>query len=873
MKNKHYIFGQELEGAEISIEDANKYFFDEYLLEKSTEFLRTPIDSILGVIDRAGKIFISNEKPYYDACMEELPSLLGYAPKMVEKAMSFIPGLLARETMLSRLSHLGDHHLLDYNVYKGSGRLLRAIPLGVVTHIAAGNTFLGAIDSLLYGLITKNINIVKMASADRFFPIVFMEALREADTQGIVFPYVAMTYWKHDNMEVQNLVKKNSDAILLFGGEESVAAFKKEVAPRCEVLTFGPKVSFGIVTRGQSEEELSAAAQGFAQDIVFWEQRACTACQNIFIERSDSAEFFIGKLMEELELAGEEYPQEPVGSDAAVEIRKQRELAIWEEFNQQGRVLEGKSSNHTIIIKNSIDLTDSPLERTVIVNFIDDWREIPNGSAKLLKYYMSTISIASQDVESIIEKFLPLGVMRFCSPGLMSSSAGADNSHDGRYIVESLIKFINFENFNDQKLGLDFADSANRDAIMLSRLNVVLEKALKTRFYSERFAGLSLPLNSIDQFKQLRPLEKSEMAEISAHHSDAAFSDEAKGCYIFSAGGTTGLKKYVLYSNDEFSKSKEIFGKGFRALGIGPDNVVANIFPAGAMYTAFLAINKGLEESGCRILSITGNIPNRDILEYFITFRPDTIFGVPAIIIPLAQYAEENNYDIQIKNVVYAAEHMTQDAKTYIKRVFKADRISSFGYAAVETGPIGFQCPHCADNEFHAEEEWAYVESDENSEAIVTCLYKTLQPVVRYKVGDLIEFVSEPCSCGRRSPKFKLKGRSGEKIRISGLCEFYFEDFEKIVRTTIDDGFVMQLCLEPDGVYTRVLLTVETKHSADSAIRANLESKLKDGIPALSMGTEKSFITEFVLSLAAPGSLERVERSGKVRRIIDHRVE
>jgi phenylacetate-coenzyme A ligase PaaK-like adenylate-forming protein len=576
--------------------------------------------------------------------------------------------------------------------------------------------------------------------------------------------------------------------------------------------------------------------------------------------------------MAELEKTGLEYPQEPMNSDAAVEIRKQRELALWEQFNSNGRVLEGSTSNHTIIVKNTNDLSDSPLERTVIVNVIDDWASILQGSAKLLKYYMSTIAIASSKKQEIIEAFLGMGVMRFCSPGLMSSSAGADNSHDGRYIVESLIKFINFEDFNDQALGLDFAKNADRDAIALSRINVALEKAMKTPYYSARFSGLKLPINSIEEFRALKPLEKSEMAEISAHHSTEAFSGSADGCYIFSAGGTTGLKKYVLFSNSEFSKSKELFGKGFRALGIDKKNVVANVFPAGSLYTAFLAINKGLEETGCRILSITGNLAHKDTLDLFMTFKPDTIFGLPSLLIPMAQYAEQNGYDITIKNVVYAAEHFTADAKVYIKKIFHTEKISSFGYAAVETGPIGFQCSCCKDNEFHVEEEWAYVESDENSDAIVTCLYKTLQPIIRYKVGDLIEFVQEPCSCGRTSPKFKLLGRSGEKVRISGANEMYFEDIEKTVHATVDDGFILQLALSPDGFYTDVRLNVETAKHADRALSEELKSKLIEGISVLKMAKEQSMVSKFDVCLVAPGSLPRIERSGKVRRIVDNRV-
>ena len=867
-----YIFGHKIETKEISATDASLYFSDEYLHNLLTSFMKIPLDSILAVIEKTGQLMSDQNKPYYQQCQKELPEILNYAPKMVDKGLSFIPNLLCRTTMLERISHLGNHHLMDYPVYNGNGSMLRAIPAGVVCHIAAGNTFLGAIDSILYGIITKNINILKMSSSDRFFPIVFMEALKEADTEKILFPYLAVTYWSQSNIEVMDVIKQNSDVILLFGGEEAVKSFKKEVAPRCEVLAFGPKVSFGIVTADQSEDELLAAAKGFATDVVFWEQRACTACQNIFVEKSDKSDLFIKMLFSELEQTGLEFPQEPMNCDAAVEIRKQREIALWEQFNSNGQVFEGTTSNHTIIVKNSNDLSDSPLERTVIVNIIDNWTSILDGSVRLLKYFMSTIAIASGKKQEIIDGFLQFGVMRFCSPGSMSSSSSASNSHDGKFIVESLIKYINFEDFNDQMIGLDFINQTDKAAITLSQINTALDKALKTPYYQKKYKNLQLPVKSFQDFQTLSPLEKNEMAEMSAHHSKEAFSGEDVGCYIFSAGGSTGLKKYVLYSNDEFSKSKELFGKGFRALGLNKNNVIANLFPAGAFYTAFLAINKGLEETGCKVLSMAGGLSHEETLDYFKMFKPDTIFVLPSFIIPLAQFAEQNGYDITIKNIIYAAEHMTTDAKAYISSVFHADKICSFGYAAVETGPIGYQCTCCKDNEFHVEEEWVYVESDENDEALVTCLYKQLQPIIRYKVGDVIEFVKEPCSCGRLSSKFKLLGRSGEKIRISGYSEFYLEEVEKTVQSTVSDGFIFQLLLSPDGIYTQLKLQVETQKYNDNALLEILKKNLFEKIPVLKLNKEKNMISIFEVCLVKSNSLPRIVRSGKVRRIVDERV-
>ena len=872
MNFSHFVFGNELSTDELELSKAQEYFSEEYLNRKLEAFMKVPLDDILAVIERTGQILVDPKRSYYEDCLKTLPDLLNYSSEMVKIAMSAVPSLLSRETMLKRLSSLGDHHVLDYPVYKDNGDIKRAIPAGIVCHIAAGNTFLGAIDSLLYGIVTKNINVLKLSSSDRFFPILFMKALKEADTQNILFPYIAMTYWKQSNTDIQSLVKNAADVILLFGGENAVKSFKKEVASKCEVLTFGPKVSFGVVTKDQTKEELVEAARGFARDVVFWEQRACTACQNIFVEQSENAQFFISSLYEELEKLGTQYPQSKVGIDAAIEIRKQRELALWDMFNKKGEVLEGKTANHTIIVKNSSDLSESPLERTVIVNMIERWEDILEGSIRHMRYFMSTISLASSKKQEMIDQFLRLGVMRFCEPGRMSFYSDPRLSHDGKHIVECLIKWINFENFKDKELGLDFMNENESSPIILARINAIIQEALKSPYYQEKYKNLNFPVKDFETFSQLPNLEKTDVAQMSAHHSSEAFTRKANHSYVFSAGGTTGLKKYVLYSHDEFRRSAEIFGKGFRALGINETNTVANLFPAGAFYTGFMAINKGLEETGCHILSMTGNLPYGEILEYIRTFKPDSLFSLPSLFIPLAQYAEKEDIKINVKNIVYAAEHLTNEARSYLKKVFHAEHIKSFGYAAVEIGPIGFQCEHCGDSEFHVEEEWVHLDADANGEAVVTCIYKELQPIIRYKIGDYIKFIDSSCACGRHAKKFKLLGRTGEKVRISGHSEIYFEELEKSVLQAVSDGFVIQLVLEPNGIYTNLVLQVETKEFNNSEVKDRLKKTLYKNIASLSTPKEKSMMSDFSIILLEPNALERIAKSGKVRRIIDKRL-
>ena len=74
-------------------------------------------------------------------------------------------------------------------------------------------------------------------------------------------------------------MKNICDGVLLFGGEEAVVNYKNGLSAKSEMYSFGPKLSFGLLCSGLNDEEIKIAAYGFADDIILWEQKACTSCR------------------------------------------------------------------------------------------------------------------------------------------------------------------------------------------------------------------------------------------------------------------------------------------------------------------------------------------------------------------------------------------------------------------------------------------------------------------------------------------------------------------------------------------------------------------------------------------------------------------
>ncbi|KQC13118.1 MAG: hypothetical protein APR63_01255 [Desulfuromonas sp. SDB] len=869
------IFGKSYPPREIDISLVNQLFNPSVLLEKSVKCREIPIEDILITLDKTGQVLGDPQGYYYQQCLSLMPALINYSPKMVKKGLQILKLLLSRDFLITRLNCLGNYHALDYFAPIPYGRYQRTMPIGTICHIAAGNVFLGSVDSLIYGMITKNVNILKASRQDLIFPTLFFQALEEVDQKNNIIPYVSLVYWSRDQQQVTDYIKKNVDAILLFGGEQAVKEYKQNLSPQTEFISFGPKISFAVITEELDNQQLNQAAKGLAMDVVIWEQRACTSCQNIFIEDRGQTEIFAGYLDQYLAELSDQYPQNNLDINDQVEIRKERELADWQKFQGEGDVLTTEGKQYTVIVDSSNDLKDSPLNRTVFINKVDKYQDVLQGNIQLMKYYMSTVCICSETKEmEITENFMARGVMRFCKPGTMSLGKDGSTPHDGVYIPTQLVRLINLEDLPPQKYSTTYIASEEKQKILLSRVNAQLLNSQKCEFYRELFKESKINLDNLEQFKTLPVTEKDHLVKYGPPSSAKMLTDKPERAYIFSAGGTTGSLKYVYYRADEFARSELYWGEGFKAAGITPGDRTANYLKAGAFWTAFPATNQGLEQTGCTILSLTANQTEGETLGYLKRFQPTAIFGVSTNLILLAETAREQKIDVHIEKLYYTGEHLASGARDFLKDTFHAGFIRSLGYAAVEVGPIGFQCEHCRENEFHVFEFYNYVELDSQGDILVTTLDRFLHPLIRYRIGDRAELIAQPCSCGRTSVKIKLLARDTDMIKLN-FAHIYLKDLFEIADQYKQLSFQFQVIVEPEDTFIKIKVVFETiDHQIDlqdKQLIENIEKSILDKSKEIKQNWEKLKISQFSVELVAPGSIKRVSRTGKIRRIIDRR--
>jgi hypothetical protein len=179
-----YWFGKFLQSDERPWEQDSEW---NNLLFKRQLLLKTSIVDLINLLDEFSRLW-GEGSSYFEEAYNHLIKSNNLSANEIYKTLSVIPSLLCRENLERRVrSEFNPVELLDkFSKTASFNGQVRAMPLGTLLHVTAGNVFLSSIDSLIMGILTKNVNIVKVSSSNLFFPLFFVQKLKDFDKEKII---------------------------------------------------------------------------------------------------------------------------------------------------------------------------------------------------------------------------------------------------------------------------------------------------------------------------------------------------------------------------------------------------------------------------------------------------------------------------------------------------------------------------------------------------------------------------------------------------------------------------------------------------------------------------------------------------------------
>jgi len=306
-------------------------------------------------------------------------------------------------------------------------------PLGILFHIAAGNVDGLPAFSVVEGLLTGNINILKLPSMDHGASILLLKELVSLEPKLADFVYVFDV--PSTDVESLQLFARIADGVVVWGGDEAVMAARQMASPETKIISWGHKLSFAYATADATDEDLIS----LAKHICATRQLLCSSCQGIFLDSSDMTVInrFSERFLSILCKVNVAYPPADIG------LRAKATLHL---YNEE---LEGQKAGRRILRGSGVSITitpDSELELSYLAGNL--WikplpREQIIPALKPKKGYLQTAGLLCSpgDRETLSRLLARVGVVRITEPGEMSRTVPGE-AHDGTYPLREYSRVV-----------------------------------------------------------------------------------------------------------------------------------------------------------------------------------------------------------------------------------------------------------------------------------------------------------------------------------------------------------------------------------------------------------------------------------------------
>ncbi|MFE2913490.1 phenylacetate--CoA ligase family protein [Kitasatospora indigofera] len=350
---------------------------------------------------------------------------------------------------------------------------------------------------------------------------------------------------------------------------------------------------------------------------------------------------------------------------------------------------------------------------------------------------------------------------------------------------------------------------------------------------------------------------------------------------VYKTGGTTGVPKFSPWSRTEHADSVTAFGAGMVQAGLKPGHRVANLFCAGELYGGFLYIENALHHAPVDNvrLPVGGAASDDWIADLIEGFGVHVLAGEPMKLSAVAEcLVRRGQVADSVELLLFGGDLLFADLRPILSRAFPKAAVSSVGYASVDAGLVGAPVPGDDVRVHEAFPNRTLVElvDDVTGEpvtkpgvpgrVVVTNLFRTLMPILRYPTGDRAEWVDP----GQQ--RFRLLGRSVEGARV-GTVAMPTEEIRAVLVAADPDHVIagMQLVQRRwdgrDGLILRLGYTEEPPAGlADRLVEAVYTAR-----PLYPAEVASGAVHHLTVEWVPRSQLVTNPRTGKLQQVLDER--
>ncbi|NBI10343.1 acyl-CoA reductase [Colidextribacter sp. OB.20] len=361
------------------------------------------------------------------------PLIAQYAPPGAREELARIRPQISRAALEQRLA-------LELGGLAGPRPFGRSQvrPLGVLLHVAPGNMAGLPAFTAVEGLLTGNINLVKLPRGDRGLTLAIFQKLTELEPRLSPWLY-AFDIPSKDAASLRRLTAL-SDGIVTWGGDGAIAAMRKLAPPGCKLIEWGHRLSFAYLSGWEGMDLFP-----LADHIVRTGGLLCSSCQVIYLDTDllSVAERFCKKFLPVLEKAAASRYKAP--GQAAQAALYARETALEQVVDRAGfDDLNYPGQSCSLTLRRDMELELSHLHGNVLVKRLPRGEIIPVLRRQRGRLQTAGLICPEAERETLAALLARAGVNRITVPGHMSDSLPLE-AHDGEYPLRRYVQVVDIE--------------------------------------------------------------------------------------------------------------------------------------------------------------------------------------------------------------------------------------------------------------------------------------------------------------------------------------------------------------------------------------------------------------------------------------------
>jgi phenylacetate-coenzyme A ligase PaaK-like adenylate-forming protein len=348
---------------------------------------------------------------------------------------------------------------------------------------------------------------------------------------------------------------------------------------------------------------------------------------------------------------------------------------------------------------------------------------------------------------------------------------------------------------------------------------------------------------------------------------------------VLRSGATTGALRYVMYSLDDWDNMVREAIAMLYECRLRPGDRIVNVLYGGSLYGGLVTSQNEIARMPVEAYSFGHTITAKDLVTFVRDFGANVVLGQPSLLVPLLRDAKALEPGLRIEKVIYGGSPMAEPDKRWLRDDLGVLSICSV-LAANDGAQLGYQCGVMSGNLHHLCEDFSLLEvvdsqgrplpDGEAGDLLVTCMQKFDWPLIRYRIGDVGRIVRCTCACGRDGRVLEYLGRSDGMIKVKTRSVLHSEIMAELARFGISSA---QVEIITRGHTETVVLRTESPHTVEpEAVRAHLAGTF-EVLSDYQAFDDSIEMFRFEVECHPDGYLERNPVSGKIRPVIDRRVE